>query len=107
MTLPLVWTDYATRDLLAIADDIAPRNFAAAQRLIAAIRHAAKTLPDHSYLYRSTGTIEILAVLRAPQSYPEAPPPRALPHCSAPASPARPCETSPARQDLGAPFLAA
>ncbi len=70
MTLPLVWTDYAARDLLAIADDIAPRNFAAAQGLIAAIRHAAKMLPDHSYLYRSAGTIEILAVLHARQRYP-------------------------------------
>ncbi len=88
MTLPLVWTDDATRDLLAIADYIAPRNFAAAQRLIAAIRHAAETLPDHPYIYRPgriagtreavvhpnvyrvTGTIEILAVLHARQRYP-------------------------------------
>ena len=91
MTLPLVWTDDATRDLLEIADYIGPRNFAAAQRLIAAIRHAAETLPDHPYLYRLgriagtreavvhpnyilvyrvTGTIEILAVLHARQRYP-------------------------------------
>ncbi|MEG8020361.1 type II toxin-antitoxin system RelE/ParE family toxin [Sphingomonas aerolata] len=91
MTLPLVWTDDATRDLLAIADYIGPRNFAAAQRLIAAIRHTAETLPDHPYIYRPgriagtreavvhpnyvlvyrvTGTIEILAVLHARQRYP-------------------------------------
>ena len=91
MTLPLVWTDDATRNLLEIADYIAPRNFAAAQRLIAAIRHAAETLPDHPYLYRPgrvagtreavihpnyilvyqvTATIEILAILHARQRYP-------------------------------------
>jgi plasmid stabilization system protein ParE len=47
VTLPLVWTDDATRDLLEIADYIAPRNFPAPQRLIAAVRHAAETLPEH------------------------------------------------------------
>ena len=91
MTLPLVWTDEATSDLVEIADYIAPRNFAASQRLIAAIRHAAETLPDHPYLYRPgrvagtreavvhpnyilvyrvRETIEILAVLHARRRYP-------------------------------------
>ncbi len=91
MTLPLVGTDDATRNLLEIADYIAPRNFAAAQRLIAAIRHAAETLPDHPYFYRpgrvagtrdavihpdyslvyqGTTSIEILAILHARQRYP-------------------------------------
>ena len=91
MTLPLDWTDEATSDLVEIADYIAPRNFAASQRLIAAIRHAAETLPDHPYLYRPgrvagtreavvhpnyilvyrvRETIEILAVLHARRRYP-------------------------------------
>ncbi len=70
MTLPLVSTADSARGLLVIADYIAPRDFAAARRLIAVIRHAAETLPDHPYLYRVTGTIEILAVLHARQRYP-------------------------------------
>ncbi len=91
MTLPLVWTDDATRDLLEILDYIAPRNFAASERLKATIRHAAEALPDHPYIYRpgrAAGTreavvhpnyilvyrvadaIEILAVLHARQQYP-------------------------------------
>ncbi|MGA1797894.1 type II toxin-antitoxin system RelE/ParE family toxin [Sphingomonas sp. 4RDLI-65] len=89
--LALVWTDDATRNLLEIADYIALRNFAASQRLIAAIRHAAETLPHHPYLYRPgrvagtreavihpnyilvyrvTTAIEILAILHARQRYP-------------------------------------
>ncbi|MEG8027041.1 type II toxin-antitoxin system RelE/ParE family toxin [Sphingomonas aerolata] len=79
MTLPLVWTDDATRDLLEIADYLVPRKFAAAQRLIA-IRHAVETLPDHPRHYRVTGTSEILAILHARQRSPEAPPPPATPH---------------------------
>ena len=91
MTLPLIWKDDATRNLLEIADYIASRSFAASQRLIAAIRHAAETLPDHPYLYRPgrvagtreavihpnyilvyrvTTAIEILAILHARQRYP-------------------------------------
>lgn len=91
LTLPLVWTDDATRDLLDILDYIGARNFAAAERLNAAIVHAAENLPDHPYIYRSgrlagtreavvhpnyllvyrvTETIEILAVLHARQRYP-------------------------------------
>jgi toxin ParE1/3/4 len=91
LTLPLVWTDDATGDLLNILDSIGARNFAAAERLNAAIVHAAENLPDHPYLYRSgrlagtreavvhpnyllvyrvTETIEILAVLHARQRYP-------------------------------------
>ena len=91
MTLPLVWTNDATSDLLEIADYIAPLNFAASERLITVIRHAAETLPDHPYLYRPgrvagtreavihpnyilvyqvTTTIEILAILHARQRYP-------------------------------------
>ncbi len=91
MTLPLVWTDDATRNLLEIADYIAPHNFAASERLIVAIMHAAETLPDHPYLYRPgrvagtreavihpnnilvyqvTTAIEILAILHVRQRYP-------------------------------------
>ncbi len=91
MTLRLVWTDDATHDLLEILDYIAPRNFAASERLKATIRHAAETLPDHPYIhrpgrvagtreaivhpnylivYRVTDVIEILAVLHARQRYP-------------------------------------
>ncbi len=91
MTLPLVWTDDATRDLLDILDYIGARNLAASERLSAAIRYTAETLPDHPYIYRPgrlagtreavvhpnyllvyrvTGTIEILAVLHARQQYP-------------------------------------
>ena len=70
MTLPLVWTDDAIRDLLEIADHIAPRNFATARRPIAAIRYATETLPDNPYLYSVTDTIKILAVLHARQRYP-------------------------------------
>jgi toxin ParE1/3/4 len=91
LTLPLVWTDDATGDLLNILDSIGARNFAAAERLNAAIVHAAENLPDHPYLYRSgrlagtreavvhpnyllvyrvTEAIEILAFLHARQQYP-------------------------------------
>ena len=91
MTLPLVWTDDATSDLLDILDYIGARNFAAAEGFNAAIKHAAENLPDHPYIYRCerlagtrealvhpnyllvyrvTETIEILAVLHARQRYP-------------------------------------
>lgn len=89
--LPLVWTDEATHDLLDSLDYIAARNPVAADRLNAAIRHTAETLPAHPYLYRPgrvagtreavvhpnyilvhrvVETIEVLAVLHARQQYP-------------------------------------
>jgi len=51
VTVLVVWSDDVTRDMLTTAEYIAARNLAAAQRLIAAIRHTAETLPDHLYLF--------------------------------------------------------
>lgn len=80
MTLPRVCTDDATRDLLAIADYVAPRNFAAAQRLIAPIRHAAETLPDYPISTASPERSRSSPSSTPASVTPEAPPPRATPH---------------------------
>jgi len=91
VTLPLVWSDEATADLLDILDYIAARNLPASERLNDAIQHMADRLPDHPYahrpgrapgtreaivhpnyiiVYRVTEAIEILAVLHARRQYP-------------------------------------
>ncbi len=88
---PRVWRAEARDDLVAIITYIADRNLPAAERLRAAIEHAAEQLPAHPYIHRSgrvAGTreavvhpnyiivyrvaeaIEILAVLHARQQYP-------------------------------------
>jgi toxin ParE1/3/4 len=89
---PLVWTDDATSDLLAILDYIGARDVAAADRLNDLIQRAAGRLPRHPYMHRPgrvPGTreavvypnylvvyrvghdaIEILAVVHARRRYP-------------------------------------
>jgi len=74
VTLPLVSTDDSTHDLLGAADFIAPRNFAAA------IRHAAKTLPNQSYIFASPERSRSSPSSTPASVTPEAPPPRATPH---------------------------
>ena len=90
--LPLVWTDDATFDLLAILDHIGARDVAAADRLNDLIQRAAGRLPRHPYMHRRgrlAGTreaivhpnylviyrvgreaVEILAVVHARRRYP-------------------------------------
>lgn len=92
MTLPVVWDDEAEAALLDILDYIGLRNKTAADRLHAAIRHAADNLPLHPYAHRpgrTPGTrevvvhpnyiliyrvaadaIEVLALVHARQQYP-------------------------------------
>ncbi len=50
--LPVVWRASALRKLESVVDYIELRNPAAADRIGAAIRHAADRLPDHPYLHR-------------------------------------------------------
>lgn len=89
--LPLVWRAESRRDLVAIITYIAVHNLGVAERLQAAIEHAAEQLTDHPYIhrpgriagtreaivdpnyivvYRVSDAIEILAVLHARQQYP-------------------------------------
>ena len=78
MTLPLVWTDDATRDLLEIADHLVPRKFAAAQRLIA-IRHAVETLPIIPDITASPERARSSPSSTPASVTPEVPPPPATP----------------------------
>ncbi|WP_244884377.1 type II toxin-antitoxin system RelE/ParE family toxin [Sphingobium cupriresistens] len=50
--LPVVWRASALRKLESVIDYIEIRNPAAADRIGAAIQHAADRLPDHPYLHR-------------------------------------------------------
>ncbi|CAM8671236.1 type II toxin-antitoxin system RelE/ParE family toxin [Sphingobium sp.] len=50
--LPVVWRASALRKLENVVDYIELRNPVAADRIGAAIRHAADRLPDHPYLHR-------------------------------------------------------
>jgi toxin ParE1/3/4 len=90
--LPLVWTDDATSDLLAILDYIGAHDVAAADRLNDLLQRAAGRLPLHPYMHRrgrvagtreaivhpnyliiyrvSREAIEILAVVHARRRYP-------------------------------------
>lgn len=91
MTLPVIWDPEARHDLHELTAYIADRNPAAAERIGAAIQHAADRLPDHPLIhrpgrvpgtreaivhpnyilvYRVGEAIEVLAVLHARQQYP-------------------------------------
>lgn len=62
--LPIVWSDEAEADLLAIIDFIGERDPWAAERLGEAIRDSTWPLPEHPYLFRPgrvPGTREIVA----------------------------------------------
>ncbi|KMS55578.1 addiction module antitoxin [Sphingobium cupriresistens LL01] len=50
--MPVVWRASALRKLESVIDYIEIRNPAAADRIGAAIQHAADRLPDHPYLHR-------------------------------------------------------
>jgi addiction module RelE/StbE family toxin len=88
----LIWRPEALEKLAHIADYIAERRPAAAQRLKDAIQHTAERLPDHPYIHRpgrvpgtreaivhpnyilvyrvGEAVIEVVAVLHARQHYP-------------------------------------
>ncbi|MEZ7273742.1 type II toxin-antitoxin system RelE/ParE family toxin [Sphingobium sp. 10 DY56-G10] len=90
--MPVVWRASALRKLEQVIDYIEMRNPTAADRIGAAIRHAADRLPDHPYLHRPgrvpgtreavvhpnyilvyrvmTDRIQILALLHTRQQYP-------------------------------------
>lgn len=90
--LPIVWTDEAREDLLAIVRYVAERNPSAAMELGRTIEESTWPLPEHPYLFRpgllpgtreivahrnyvvvyrvELGCIEVLRVLHARQEYP-------------------------------------
>ena len=63
--LPLVWSDEAQSDLLAIVRYVAERNTVAAARLGHSIEQSTEQLPRHPYLFKTSermpGCREIVA----------------------------------------------
>jgi len=57
MTLPILWTEQAREDFVAIVDYIRQNNPVAAERLADALDSSTWALPEHPYLYRLSNRI--------------------------------------------------